>query len=142
MKTKRPNFVIVAPRDTAPDAADPQCLARILARDGWVYFAELNREDVEDDEHGVRFLGWQDTLVDHFGSLDAVVVIDDRKLAKKLSKRRLDVPVIHWERGVINIDRKKSETDHPLSLVECFNRASPLMPVVERCAFAQNGSAA
>ncbi len=137
MKPPRPNFVIVAPRDTIPEAADPHNLARILAQEGWVYFAELNREEVEDDEHGIRFLGWQDTLVDHFGSLDTVVVIDNRKLAKKLSKRRADVSVIHWERSAANIDRKKSENAQTLSLVECFNQASPLLPVVERCAFSR-----
>jgi len=141
MKHLRPNIVIVAPTDTTPGNEDPQTLARALAQEGWVYFAELNREDIEDDEHGVRFVNWQDSLVDHFGALEAVVVIDDRPLARKLSERRADVPVVHWGRGKILSENDSSSKPGP-SLVECFNRASRVLPAIERCAFSQASTAA
>lgn len=132
MKNTRPNVLIVSPNSENTDSSDAQDLAGILAQEGWVYFAERDREGVEDSEAGVRFLRWEDTLLDHFGRLEAVVVVDDRNLAEKLSERCNDVPVILWDRNGKTVD---SAAGNSLAHVESFNRASQIMPLVENFAF-------
>ena len=103
-------------------------LAAAMAEDHWVYFGQRNHSGIHDSEEGVRFLNLDGHLIQCFGHLEAVLVIDDRRLFERVKRDRPETPAFFWGRG----------SENGLASAEIFEadgRAPALSGLVERLVF-------
>lgn len=107
---KSGNFLIIAStNDAEPEDAceNIKALSESLIDRHWIYVAEGSRTETEDTSSGIRYIRWSEKLVEHFGDLKAVIVVDNPRLAAQLQRDYADkAHIISWDR------RKKSMTMH------------------------------
>ena len=129
------NILILRPQvresGNSLDLVDPVLdLAENLCSVAWVYLGESGRTEIEDLPSGVRILGWNDDLVEHFGHLDVIIAVGDGEVAEQVSRQLDQVPVIHWTRSA-------NGNHGQLDQLETYNRTTPWLPIVEQILFRQ-----